>query len=281
MRIYSYQTPKVSSNNKAPTGKPRKKFSFKFGKFSWKKFLTWIFRIFALGVLLIAVLFLYYSRNLPDPNQLINRQVAQSTKIFARDGSLLYEIHGDQKRTLVTLDQIAPYAKDATIAVEDKNFYKEGGISFTGILRAGLTDILSLRKSEGASTITQQFVKNAILTDSKSWDRKIREAILAIAIDAHFSKDQILQLYLNEIPYGRNAYGIETASETYFNTTAARFRFSPKRLPGGSHTGAHLLQPHRPKPSRFGQPEKYSFSFDAAAGLHNQRPGKTGAKMKS
>jgi 1A family penicillin-binding protein len=220
MRVYSYQTPKVSSSNKPPKNKPNKKPRFKRGKFSLRKFFTWVFRIFALGVLLIAILFLYYSRNLPDPNQLINIQVAQSTKIFARDGSLLYEIHGDQKRTLVTLDNITPYAKDATIAIEDKNFYKEGGISFTGILRAAVTDIVSLHKSEGASTITQQFVKNALLTDDKSWDRKIREAILAIAIDAHFSKDQILQLYLNQIPYGRSAYGIEAAAETYFNATS-------------------------------------------------------------
>ena len=173
-----------------------------------------------MGVLLIAILFLYYSRNLPDPNQLMSRNVPQSTKIYDRNGGLLYEIHGEYKRTLVTLDQIPLQAREASIAIEDKDFYKEGGISPTGIIRAGITDILSLHKSQGASTITQQFVKNAILTDNKSWDRKIREAILAIAIDAHFSKDQILQLYLNEIPYGRNAYGIEAASETYFNISA-------------------------------------------------------------
>src|ERR1700691_994214 len=162
MRVYSYQPPKVTTSGKPPKAPKGKKKSQK--TLGIKRIFTWIFRIFAVGVLLLALLFLYYSRNLPDPNQLINRQVAQSTKIFARDGSLLYEIHGDQKRTLVTLANINPYAKDATISVEDKNFYKEGGISFTGILRAGLTDVLSLRKSEGASTITQQFVKNALLT---------------------------------------------------------------------------------------------------------------------
>lgn len=179
-----------------------------------------MFRLCALGVLFVAILFLYYTRNLPNPNQLLSRDVPESTKIYARDGSLLYEIHGEYKRTLVTLDQVPASAKDATIAIEDKNFYNEGGISLTGIARAGLADILSLRKSQGASTITQQFVKNAILTDNKSWDRKIREAILAVTIDAKFSKDQILQLYLNEIPYGRNAYGIEAAAEAYFNVSA-------------------------------------------------------------
>ncbi len=218
MRVYSYQTPKANTSGKSPkvSGAKKKRF-FKPG---WKKFFTWAFRLAALGVVLIAVLFLYYSKDLPDPNKLLDRNVPQSTKIYARDGSLLYEIHGEYKRTLVNLDQIPSYARESTIAVEDKGFYKEGGVSLTGIARAGLADILTLRKSQGASTITQQFVKNAILTDNKSWDRKIREAILAIAIDAHFSKDQILQLYLNEIPYGRNAYGIEAAAETYFGKSA-------------------------------------------------------------
>jgi 1A family penicillin-binding protein len=218
MKVYSYQTPKVTSSEKPPKfGKPKKKPRFKSG---WKKFFTWIFRLAALGILLVAVLFLYYSRDLPDPNKLLDRSVPQSTKIYARDGSLLYEIHGEYKRTLVTLDQVPPQAQEATIAIEDKGFYKEGGVSPTGIIRAAITDILSLHLTEGASTITQQFVKNALLTDNKSWDRKIREVILAIEMDAHFPKSQILQLYLNEIPYGRNAYGIEAAAETYFNEPA-------------------------------------------------------------
>src|SRR5450631_4206728 len=111
MRIYSYQTPKVSSSDKTGKGEPKKTSRVKSRKFSWKKFFTWVFRIFALGVLLIAIMFLYYSRNLPDPNQLMSRNVPQSTKIYARDGSLLYEIHGEYKRTLVTLDQIPPQTR--------------------------------------------------------------------------------------------------------------------------------------------------------------------------
>lgn len=216
MRVYSYQTPKASSAGKVPKiSKPKKK-----SRFDWKKFFTWSFRTAAIGVLLIAILFLYYSKDLPDPNKLLDRNVPESTKIYARDGSLLYEIHGEYKRTQVNLDQISPNLKQATIAIEDKGFYKEGGISLTGIARAVLADILSGRKAQGASTITQQFVKNAILTDDKSWDRKVREIILSIAMDAHFSKDQILQLYLNEVPYGRNAYGVEAASQTYFNKSS-------------------------------------------------------------
>jgi len=216
MRIYSYQTPKAASGGESQKArKPKKKF-----KFGWKKFLTWAFRAFALGVLLAAVLFLYYAKDLPDPNKLLDRNVPQSTKIYARDGSLLYEIHGEYKRTLITLDQIPKLSQEATIAIEDKDFYKEGGVSVTGTARAVITDVLSGRKAQGGSTITQQFVKNAILTDNKSIDRKIREIILSIAMDARFSKAQILQLYLNEIPYGRNAYGIEAAAETYYGKSA-------------------------------------------------------------
>ncbi|HVY68081.1 MAG TPA: PBP1A family penicillin-binding protein [Patescibacteria group bacterium] len=224
MRIYSYKPPQVSSSAQPPRrGSRRFHFHFRWpGRWNWKKILTWAFRLFALGVFCAALLFLYYAKDLPDPNKLLQRSVPESTKIYARDGSLLYEIHGEYKRTLITLDQVPPYAKEATIAIEDKDFYKEGGISFTGIFRAALADLISLRKAQGASTITQQFVKNAILSDNKSWDRKIRELILAVAIDSRFSKDQILQLYLNEIPYGRNAYGIEAASETYFNKPASQ-----------------------------------------------------------
>jgi 1A family penicillin-binding protein len=214
MRIYSFYT------KGANTIKPPKRKKSKPGRWGKKQWLTLFFRIFAGGVLLIALLFLYYTRGLPDPNKLLSRDVPESTKIYARDGSLLYEIHGEVKRTLVNLNDISPNIKNATVAIEDKNFYKEGGVSLTGIARAVIIDVLTGKKTQGGSTITQQFVKNAILTNDKSWDRKIREIILAIAIDARFSKDQILQFYLNEIPYGRNAYGVEAAAQTYFGKTA-------------------------------------------------------------
>ncbi len=213
MRVYSFKPPKLN------TSSPKRRRKFKVN-FNLKKTLTWIFRLFAVGIFAAAMLFLYYAKDLPDPNKLLDRQVPESTKIFARDNSLLYEIHGEYKRTLVNLDQISPNLKNATVAVEDKDFYNHGGISFTGIARAIMVDILSGKKSQGGSTITQQFVKKSILTDDKSWDRKIREMILAVAIDSRFSKEDILKFYLNEIPYGRNAYGIEAASQSYFNKSA-------------------------------------------------------------
>ncbi len=244
MRVYSYKTPKINSENRKP--KSGKKFRFKFGKFNLKKTFTWLFRIFALGVLFTAVLFLYYAKDLPDPNKLLDRNVPESTKIFARDNSLLYEIHGEYKRTQVNLDQISPDLKNATVAVEDKDFFKHGGISLTGIARAIMVDILTGSKSQGGSTITQQFVKKAILTDDKSWDRKIRELILAVLIDSRFSKDEILKLYLNEIPYGRNAYGIEAASLSYFNKSAKNLSLAESAYLAGMPQAPTYYNPFGP-----------------------------------
>lgn len=181
---------------------------------------SWLFRVIALGIAGLALLFIYFSFSLPDPNTLLQRTVAESTKILDRNGELLYEIHGEAKRTLVTLDDINPYIKNATVAIEDKDFYKHKGVSFRGILRAALKDVITVSASQGGSTITQQFVKNALLTSEKRVTRKLKELILSIELEARYSKDEILQLYLNEIPYGRNAYGIEAASQTYFNKHA-------------------------------------------------------------
>lgn len=163
----------------------------------------------------------WVSQDLPDPNKLNTRVVAQSTKIYARDGTtLLYNIHGDQRRTLIALNDVSPFIKQATLSIEDKNFYKHRGVSLRGILRAIFVDLLSGKKAQGGSTITQQLVKNSILTRDKSYVRKAKEIILAYQMEQRFSKDQILKLYFNEIPYGSSAYGVEAAAETYFNKHA-------------------------------------------------------------
>jgi len=182
----------------------------------FKKLLK-IILIFA-AVLLIAgfIYTLIISRNLPNPNQLINRQVAQSTKIYDRTGEhVLYEISGDERRTLVQLKDIPANVKNATVAIEDKNFYKHGGFSLWSMFRTAVTDVL-FHRSAGGSTLTQQFIKNAVLTNEKTFTRKIKELILAYRLEQKFSKDDILQMYLNEIPYGSNAYGVEAASQKYF-----------------------------------------------------------------
>lgn len=185
-----------------------------------KKFWNWTVRLVAIFLAFVAFLFIWYSKDLPDPNKLLSRSVAQSTKIYSRDGILLYEVHGEFKRTLIPYSEMNSYIRNATIAIEDKDFYNESGINLKGIARSILADLKAGGKVQGASTITQQFVKNAVLTNEKSYDRKLKEIILALEMNKRFSKDDILKLYLNEIPYGRNAYGIEAASQAYFNKHA-------------------------------------------------------------
>lgn len=179
------------------------------------KILFSFFGLFSVGC---VFLFVWYSKNLPSPNTLIERKLTQSSKIYDRTGEhLLYEIHGEVKRTFVHLNEIPDYVKWATITIEDKNFYKHHGFDFRGIIRAFFINLIHGKILQGGSTITQQFVKNALLTRKKSFIRKIKEAILTFEIERKFTKDQILQFYLNEIPYGMNAYGIQAASQTYFN----------------------------------------------------------------
>jgi 1A family penicillin-binding protein len=171
----------------------------------------------ALGcALFLFIFFAWISRGLPDPNQLIDREVAQSTKIYDRTGeNILYEIHGDEKRTLVALNEIPENLKWATIDIEDKDFYKHGGFSLWAIFRTAVTNVLFGQKA-GGSTLTQQFIKNSVLTSEKSYVRKIKELILAYRVEKKFSKDEILQMYFNEIPYGSTSYGVEAASRRYF-----------------------------------------------------------------
>lgn len=177
--------------------------------------------VFFAGAISLAAMTAWVRRDLPNPNTLLDRTVAQSTKIYDRTGEeLLYDIHGTERRTLVKLDELPDYVISATIAIEDKNFYKHRGFVLHSIFRAALANIFRGGRVQGASTITQQFVKNAVLTPEKTLARKIREFILSVEIERRFSKDEILQLYFNEIPYGRTNYGVEAASQNYFRKSA-------------------------------------------------------------
>ena len=181
-----------------------------------KQTLKWLAIFLLAGTISFAIFVFSITRDLPDPNQLINRQVAQTTKIYDRTGNnLLYEIHGDQKRTLVQLSDIPTNVQNATIAIEDKNFYKHGAISIWSMFRTLVTDVV-FHRSAGGSTLTQQFIKNAVLSNEKTFARKVKEIVLALRLEKKFSKDEILQMYLNEIPYGSSAYGVEAASQKYF-----------------------------------------------------------------
>ena len=175
---------------------------------------------FGLGLIgFIVLLFLWYAKDIPTPAKLSKIQAAQSTKILAKNGDVLYQT-GDEKRTIIDKNEIPQNVKQATISIEDPNFYHHGGVDFKGIARAFGTDVLNLRFSQGGSTITQQFIKNAVLTNQKSISRKIKEVILSLEIEQIYSKDDILGMYLNQIPYGGNVYGVEEASKMFFGKDA-------------------------------------------------------------
>jgi penicillin-binding protein 1C len=179
--------------------------------------------ILTVGVVGGAITVAVVSRNLPSLEELTTRQVAQSTKIYDRTGThLLYETYGDQKRTVVPLDKIATFAQKATISIEDKDFYQHHGIRVQSIIRAEFNNLIGRKTGAGgASTLTQQLVKNALVGNERSLLRKIKEALLALELEKHYTKDQILTMYLNEISYGSTNYGIESAAHSYFNKTAA------------------------------------------------------------
>lgn len=168
------------------------------------------------------IVFAWFAKDLPDPEQIRQINLVQSTKIYDRTGQvLLYDIHGEEKRTLVDLDQISQQIKNATIATEDANFYKHHGINFKAIARAVWANLRHKSFSQGGSTISQQVIKNTILTPEKTMTRKIKEAVLSLELERKYSKDEILGFYLNQVPYGSNAYGIEAASQTYFGKKAS------------------------------------------------------------
>lgn len=175
-----------------------------------------------LGILFTVGAVAWMSKDLPDPDRLSDRDIAQSTKIYDRTGEhVLYEIFADEKRTLVQLEDLPQDLIDGVIATEDTAFYDHIGIRPLSILRAVAFGLLPGRRIEGTSTLTQQLVKNAILTDERRISRKIKEAILSLRLEQKYSKDQILQIYFNEIPYGSTNYGVESAAQSYFGKPAS------------------------------------------------------------
>ena len=181
-----------------------------------RRFLVFFFTISLLGLAGAGAALLFTVRDLPDPSQLGEKQFVQSTKIYDRtEEILLYEIHGDEKRTVVPHEEIPEYVRLATLAIEDQSFYNHPAFDWKGIAR-GIWAGISRGRFQGGSTITQQLARNSFLTPERTIKRKVRELILALELERQYSKDEILYLYLNQIPYGGNAYGVEAASQLYF-----------------------------------------------------------------
>src|SRR3989338_8302325 len=207
-------------------------------RFKIFQYLSLRFKYFLLGsIVTLCLVFGYQSylfvKALPSPENIGKVNYALSTHIFDRNGKLLYEIYKDQNRTPTHIADIPNYVKEATIAIEDKDFYKHNGIAVIGgILRAAKETFLK-GDLQGGSTITQQLVKTALLSPERTLQRKIKEIILALWAEKLFTKDEILEMYFNQVPYGGSAYGIEEAAKTYFGKSVKDLTLSEAALLAG------------------------------------------------
>lgn len=175
------------------------------------------------GILLSGFMLIWVSTfKIPSLNSIEERKVSQSTKIYDNTGKiLLYDVYQKTKRTVVPFENISPYIKEATLSIEDKDFYKHKGFKPTSFFRALIVNTLSRQFAQGGSTITQQVVKNSILIGDKTITRKLKEIVLALKLDRAIPKDQIFSMYLNENPYGGSLYGVEEASQAFFGKTSS------------------------------------------------------------
>lgn len=191
--------------------------------FKWVgRLIEFLFALILIGLAVLGMLFIYYTRNLPQPEDFNEKNLVQSTKIYDRTGTvLLYEIYGEERRTWLPLSAMPENLKKMAVAVEDAKFYQNHGIDIKGIIRSAIYDIKKGDKSYGGSTITQQLIRSTFLTNEKTIERKFREIVLAIKLDRRYSKDQILEWYLNQVPFGQNTYGVEAASYVLFGKPAA------------------------------------------------------------
>ncbi len=215
----------------------------KFFSFASKSFLWGVVIFIALFLLAIII----FALQVPSPQDLTNRDVAQATKIYDKTGELLYDIYQNQNRTPIKLSDVPEYVKQATISIEDKDFYSHSGFSIAGITRA-MFELAVYRRLQGGSTLTQQLVKNALLSGERTLPRKLKELILAIQVERVYSKDQILEMYLNEIPYGGTAYGIEAAANLYFGKHTFELTLGEAALLAGLPQRPSVYSPYGSRP---------------------------------
>lgn len=193
---------------------------------------------FFLLILLVPLLIagiLFYAfilKDLPSPTKLASSSLPQSTKIYDRNDKLLYTIYSDKNQSFIPLENIPEDIRNATISIEDKDFYKHGAIDIRGIIRAAYATLFK-ENLQGGSTLTQQLVKTSLLTPERTLQRKVREVLLSFATEVIYPKDKILEMYLNQVPYGGTAYGVEAAAQTYFGKQAKNMSLAESALLAG------------------------------------------------
>jgi membrane peptidoglycan carboxypeptidase len=205
--------------------------------------------------IVIPISGLVFLNSLPNPRELSQREIPQTTKIYDRNGTLLYQIYANENRTLVPLNSLPKNLINATIAIEDKDFYKNPGFDINGIARATLADITG-KPIQGGSTITQQLIKSTLLTPEVSITRKIKEIVLAFWAEKIYTKNEILEMYFNQVPYGGTAWGIEAASETYFGKNVKDLDLAQSTFLAGMPQAPTTYSPYGDNPMLWKQRQK-------------------------
>jgi len=210
--------------------------------------------------------------------------VIESTKIYDRTGQvILYDIHGEEKRTIIQFEEISQFIKNSTIIAEDDNFYHHLGLDWKGITRAFVANFRGKKIAQGGSTITQQFIKNAYLggpQSERTYTRKIKEAILSLLLERKYSKDEILSFYLNQVPYGSNAYGIEAASQTFFNKASKDLTLGEATLLSSLPKAPSYYSPYGSHPEELKERQEYILDRMVKIWLYYRRTSRRGQTRK-
>lgn len=229
--------PKKVIKKQAPKKQPQKR------RLRW----LWLLVVFVPLAVLIGAFYFFILKDLPSPTRLKSASLPLSTKIYDRNNVLLYTIYSDKNQSFLPLSQIPVNLQHATIAIEDKDFYKHGAIDLQGIARAAYATIFK-KDLQGGSTLTQQLVKNTLLTPDRTIQRKIKEVILSFATELLYSKNQVLEMYLNQVPYGGTAYGVEAAAQTYFGKSAKKLDLAESALLAGLPQNPTTYSPFGSRP---------------------------------
>lgn len=227
-----------------------KKTIKKVRRFSFNKRTIFFFLIPGL-LLLVGCIFFYafILKDLPSPTKLSNNTASYSSQIYDRNGKLLYTLYSDKNQTFVPLARIPKDLQEATIAIEDKDFYRHGAVDFRGITRAAYS-IFVHKQMQGGSTLTQQLVKTSLLSPEQTIQRKVKEVILAFATEIMYSKDEILEMYLNQVPYGGTQYGVGAASQTFFGKDVSKLTLAENAYLAGLPESPSVLSPYGSNPER-------------------------------
>ncbi len=223
----------------------------KIYKKSRGKRFVFILKICGFGILflfsIVFIVFIFFAKDLPRPEKFTEKQFIQSTKIYDRTGEiLLYEIYGEEKRTIVPLEKIPKYLQEAVVATEDADFYYHFGVDFKGIIRSVLINFRIMEPVYGGSTIPQQLIRSTFFSNEKTVKRKTREIILSLELDRRYSKEEILEWYLNQIPFGSNCYGAEAASQTFFGKPVSEISIAESAVLAALVQAPSHLSPYGP-----------------------------------